>query len=761
MRVAMSAFLVLFSTAAVAHGNEPLQESAAGAEAARESAVELNLPPNVELRVLVEYVAQRLGMNILYDEQLANKRITLRAAERVPVESLRGVLESALQTKGLLLVRDDQPGWWRIVPANNLQAVARPEEAGAPADRPTEVVVEVFVPEHTDPRKLEPLVRPFLTQPGGNLMVLPEQRRLIVTDLASNVDRIRRLVAMADQPAGRVLTEFVPVQHLEAAAAAQQVIQLMTSHMRVRSGEANLTQELDVGSDARTNQVILTGRPERVAEAGTVLEALDVPLGLITHIYSFDVVSPERVDRLAQGLIDPVRAKQLYRSSIDRDARMLVVSTTPEIHEQIRSLQKSLDRPLAESQNPVRFYKLLNTSAVEVLATIRELEGERGIASISAALEAGHTSSTEEPTAAPPAQPSGANRPPAEPGEAPPLPPFVEEDAPAGSLATVPTARAGAVRSERATVVADVNTNTLIVVADPEVQQIYESLIRRLDKRRPQVLIEATIVTVDTSDNFSFGVDIAAREDVSIGGSPAETIVFSNFGLGKINPDTGRLSLTPGLGFNGAVLSGDIADVVIRALRADSRARVMSVPKVLVNDNATGTINSVSEQPFVSVNASDTVATTSFGGFVEAGTEITVTPHIAEGDHLLLEFEVALRSFTGDAGEGIPPPRQTNSVSSQVTVPDGYTVVVGGINRNNASEAVQRVPILGELPIIEYFFSSRDLSNSSSTLFVFIKPVILRDDQFRDLKFISRRDSREAELTNDGQAPASLPMLVR
>ena len=97
----------------------------------------------------------------------------------------------------------------------------------------------------------------------------------------------------------------------------------------------------------------------------------------------------------------------------------------------------------------------------------------------------------------------------------------------------------------------------------------------------------------------------------------------------------------------------------------------------------------------------------------------------------------------------MPPPRQSNVVESEVTVPDGSTIVVGGINRQDAAETVSRIPILGQIPILEYFFSSRTQTDSTSTLFVFLKPVVLRDDDFEDLKYLSASDLRAAGLESE------------
>ena len=91
---------------------------------------------------------------------------------------------------------------------------------------------------------------------------------------------------------------------------------------------------------------------------------------------------------------------------------------------------------------------------------------------------------------------------------------------------------------------------------------------------------------------------------------------------------------------NGTLIDPDVADMVVRALAGHSRARVLAAPNILVNDNSTGKLESVTSVPFSSINASQTVSTTSLGGNQQAGTIITVTPHINEDNHLQLDFDV-------------------------------------------------------------------------------------------------------------------------
>jgi general secretion pathway protein D len=287
------------------------------------------------------------------------------------------------------------------------------------------------------------------------------------------------------------------------------------------------------------------------------------------------------------------------------------------------------------------------------------------------------------------------------------------------------------------------------------VQQLYEKLIVQLDRRRPQVQIECTVVTLDTSNNFTFGVDVAA-----MGGFGSNDIIsFGSFGVARVDPATGSLTPLARPGGTFALLSPGVADVVIRALSQNSKARLVSAPQLLVNDNGKGKLQSVSQEPFAEIlDTGTTQSRTGLGGLAQAGTTISVEPHISEDDYLQLSYSIELSAFTGQGRQGLPPPSQKNSVDSTVTIPDGHTIVVGGLRVKNFRASLDSLPIIDKIPIVNWLIGSRSQTNQDLTLFVFIKPVILRDDRFEDLKYLSGRALRGAELPGDYPVSAPIPM---
>jgi len=717
--------------------------------------IRLNLPDNVELKVLADYVSERLGMNILYDEQAGKKRITVKAPAEIPKESLLGLLQSALKMNDLVLAEADQPGWKKIVPARDLTTVTReilPTGTKLPPKEPLAAITQVIKLEHITPQDAEQVLKPFLTQPGANTFVIRDQPLLIVTDYAHNFPRLLELVRLADRPGPAMVTKFVTAKHVESSNLAADVTRLLSEKYRHVGRGGRAVQPLPtVFALERTNQVVSIGTEAQTKEIEAMVKSLDVAMDMVTEVYQFQAASPERVEKLAKELIDPSVLKHRYRSSVDREAGILIVTAPASVHKEIASLKRDLDVIAEGTISPIRFYKLMNATAAEVLATIQLLRGGKGGLSAIALPQRPRPSATGLSAPVP-----GANLPPSGVGQELPKPPAYKEssqDGTSGSEGTLkPIVRT--VQTEEATVTADTNTNTIIVVASPAVHRVYEQLIKMLDKRRPQVLVEATLVTLDTSGGFALGVEILHE------GSDERHryLTFSSFGLSTVDTAAGSLTLKPGVGFNGALISPDTVDVIIKALESSGRAKVISAPRILVNDNADGTLESIAEAPFTSVNASDTVATTSFAGYAQAGTTISVTPHISEGDHLQLNYSVTLSSFSGEGGAGIPPPRQSNTISSEVTVPNGYAVIVGGLKRHDFAETGRSLPLLGRIPIVKYLFGDWTESESESTLYVFIRPIILRDDTFEDLKYLSEQDLARAGLA--GHYPRSEPSVM-
>lgn len=273
--------------------------------------------------------------------------------------------------------------------------------------------------------------------------------------------------------------------------------------------------------------------------------------------------------------------------------------------------------------------------------------------------------------------------------------------------------------------------NSLIVQATAREHRELSQLIRELDKRQRQVLIEARIVELTDSDNLNLGVEL--------GHSSKDASFFTSFGLSSnLEPRTGLRDITVSAGGTAAVLRPDKVEGILQMLRTKGNARITSAPQLLVNDNAVGSINSIAEEPTTQTNQGETSTTTSFAGFVQAGTQFAITPHISEEDYLRVQYQITLNSFgTKPTDPSIPPPRNTSSIQSEATIPDGYTIVVGGLRTTDESENIDKVPFLGDIPVLEWAFKNTKTERRYKTTYLFITPTIIKRRDFTDLKDVS------------------------
>ncbi|MEM0983570.1 MAG: secretin N-terminal domain-containing protein [Planctomycetota bacterium] len=305
-------------------------------------------------------------------------------------------------------------------------------------------------------------------------------------------------------------------------------------------------------------------------------------------------------------------------------------------------------------------------------------------------------------------------------------------------------------------VVPDPANNQIIVKAPLNQQGEFRELVRRLDRRRPQVYIEATIVSVSDSDAFNLTIELA---DFSAG----EAEFQNNFGLSSFGDVITTIPTVTGAasGFNAAILQSTFVPFVVNTLKTRTDAQIISQPQLLVNDNEEAQIASVLEQPTTAQAVNANTTQVSFSGFEQAGTTLTVTPTIAEAGHISLTYSVEFSDFIGaPSADGIPAPRINQNVTGSATIPSDSTIVVGGIVVRDINNTRTRIPLLGEIPLIEYLFGTTSKTTSETILYIFITPRVLTDPNFNDLKLLTRGPRETVQWNGGVTAPPLTPRFL-
>jgi general secretion pathway protein D len=342
-------------------------------------------------------------------------------------------------------------------------------------------------------------------------------------------------------------------------------------------------------------------------------------------------------------------------------------------------------------------------------------------------------------------------------------------------------------RREEIRFVPDPNTYSLIVYANKKNQEWIANLIQQLDKRRPQVLIDVTLVEITKTDAFNYDLNLISAAPDLVSTSGLTGVIAGDITSGTILDklsESGRSQFAEAQ-WDGDRFTGFYGDkhinALLTAMQSKNYGRVLAKPKILVNDNQEGTIRTTdttyvevsSSVPFTSGTAGDQtnlITTATDYTPYEAGLELNITPHISEGDLLRLDVSLVRSDFkpTGDATK--PPDMTSSEIGTAVWVPDGSTIILGGLIRLNQNKGGKKVPILGDLPLLGGLFRGTNNSDNQSKLYVFVKAEMIRPDQGlahgrEELERLSERnrvafERHEAEFQNYQNWPGIDPRPV-
>lgn len=302
--------------------------------------------------------------------------------------------------------------------------------------------------------------------------------------------------------------------------------------------------------------------------------------------------------------------------------------------------------------------------------------------------------------------------------------------------------------SDRGTVTVDERTNTLIVKDVAKSIENIRTLIDKIDIPVRQVMIEARIVSATDSFSKEIGVrwgilsnGAANNRSLLVGGSNqtladlkdfdietttinGQTVSYPSYDISRpdnLNVDLGVTNPAAGsIAFGLLSLSDVMLDLELSALQADNRGEVISTPKVLTADKQTAKVSSGTQIPYQEASASGATTTS----FREAALSLEATPNITPDGKIGLQLLIT--NGTPVFTNGIVAINE-DSISTNVTVEDGQTVVLGGIFRNRTNNGVDKVPFLGDLPYIGRAFRRDVRSNNKEELLIFVTPKLIND----------------------------------
>ena len=538
--------------------------------------------------------------------------------------------------------------------------------------------------------------------PGGVVKIVPEAE-------AKHNFSVTRGKDVAER-GDRIITQVYPLQYESAAQ--------MMPVLRPLIGPNNAIAVLP-GS----NTLVITDYADNVRRLSAIIGAADQPtpndtaLIKLNHVSAVDVA--QSLGRLmADGgtaAAGQAAAPGGARLTIVPDVRsnsLLVRSENPARIQTLRSLVAGLDVPGAAGGN-IHVVYLRNAEAVKLAETLRGImSGE-----VPAVASAATTTTT-------------------------------------GTAATTTATVSGAAGSSM--ILADPATNSLVIQASDVTYNQLRAVIDKLDARRAQVFVEALIVEVTADKAAEFGIQ---WQDLSNLNDPGTNFIGgTNFGPPGTGTNIidGAINLgSLGQGLNIGVVSGTIEipglglvtnlGMLARALESDVNANILSTPNLVTMDNEEAKIVVGQNVPFITGSYAQTGTTTTANPFQtierqDVGLTLKVRPQVSEGGTVKLQIyqEISsLRESTVNTADVITDKR---SIDSSVLVDDGRIIVLGGLIQDSMQDGLQKVPLLGDVPVLGHFFKYEKRKRVKTNLMVFLRPHVLRDAGSADVLTGERYD---------------------
>jgi type II secretory pathway component GspD/PulD (secretin) len=761
--------------------------------------LELVMPEKINIIALLDLVGKYLNLNYMYDPvDLTGLKgeVTLVLQGPIKIKELYPLAESVLRFKKYVMTR--RGNLVTIVPETKVFDIDAPiVDPNNPEVQAGDVIItRIFELKHIETASAQSLLSAMKL--GVSVSPIASIRTLIVTGYAYRMERIESLLDMIDKPGEQKEFRFRGLKFTTASTLATKVktlaeqlgtvsitISVPTTTTPARptvpgrrtptpprtptrptipsptAAPAKPTVYLD--ADERTNRILMIGLEEQLSIVEKLIETLDVEkqdlrtlrLYEIQHVDAEDVRTklselgiisagagrgaatssraPARTPTVAgrpptssrtptsrlttpstTGAIQDPLAEEPQIVIIEPTNSLLVNGTT-EQHIQIAIIIGYVDaeQEVDSKQNPYVIYPLENQDPEELAGVLEKLISET-----------------------------------------------ITEQTGTDATKLVKTTQKKKKIEDDIFIVPDPKTYSLIVYASKKNQLWLSSLIEDLDQYRPQVLLDCTLVEVFKNDEFNITMNwLQSFPDLTEVSSKA----FDP--LSVVLPETKNRFIEISSAGN-AFYGDDHINFLLSATQTRNYGRVLARPKILVNDNEIGTIKTEETQYIVRVESnvvagagvgtSTTRSSVNFESY-NAGITLEIEPHISKGDQLRLKISMIRTDFRETAAAKVtdpetgavreiekPPDTVSSDIQTIVTVPDSYTIILGGLEKLTQSKGGSKIPILGDLPILGGLFRNTSNDDQQVRLYVFVKAHILRPEDVFDgdstMEVVSRKN---------------------
>lgn len=667
--------------------------------------------------IVLQTYARETGRTLLIAPDAPKANISLRSQTPLNRREYLQAIQTVLRMNNIAMLPVGEK-FLKVVPAsavlaNAIENALEEAEEGPREDR-GEMISQMVQLRYISIEEASKAIAEF-KRAEGKVQIFERTNSILLTDRTENVNRMMEIIRFLDQP--RAVREEVNVCRIKYAKAAnikQRLDEIVAESQKATAGKA-------------TPQAAGSGSP--VIRSVTPLP-VPAPVPGVVRAPIPSLRAPTPVDNpvvealLAEAERGVIRGK--VQILADERTNILLIITQPENMKFFDRIINVLDIETTPDIQ-VTVLRLEYADAEEIAKLLNELIGNVKAEQPKGAAGAGNTPAAGD----------------AKPGEAPrstSLADFAERlRAPAAAAGEPGKSKVGELSKDNIKILANKRNNAVIVQASKSDTAAIRDIIRDMDIMLSQVLIETVVLDVALNSGVSTGIDWVQK--ITTAGNPDSRIGKISYagGGGGGGSTPMAVSAVTNLAYAGLQyffsLPNINVDAVIKASSTDGRAKILSSPVLLTQDNKEATIEATQLRylfkGYTYLNNSSGISTGDRQANVDqrnVGLTVKVTPRINQKGMVVLQISETFEDIGPDQeidGQKWPT-TQTRKLSADIAVKSGETVILGGLVRTEKKNSSTKVPLLGDIPFIgRYLFGSTSATEARSELLVFLTPYVL------------------------------------
>jgi general secretion pathway protein D len=685
----------------------------------------ISLGTEMSVGDLVQLISELTGDTYVLDEAIRAKRVSVIAPSGgFKRKNALRLFEAILDLNGFSIVKTD--GVNKIVLKKDVKTTGIPTELGISSTEPSDrFITRVVQLKNLSASEVASTLRPFISQ-EGDIVAYPASNTVIIVETSSNLNRILKIIENIDR---ETVIEFIKIQHVDAAQVADKLVEIFGGGTAVTPEVTQPTQTTPTRAPLQATRAQRTQRTPQPAVAG--------------------VTGTAGGEQIYLG----------FKVIVDDRTNTLIVTAHPDDLIKIKSIIKKLDVEVDQPEQGIYVIRLQNANAEEIVSVLSSLISGTATPTAGATTRAqtrqrlGRTTGTfggasqlgtgiSTPGSRALSGLSGTEQGAFGIGAAGS---FIERQVSTGGGLQALIAETEGIR-----ITADPSTNSVILIGSRKDYEIVKSVIAQLDIRRKQVFVEAAILEVSLDKLRNLGANLSLgftfnNDNLGFGGTILPGVP-SLLGIAA-NTQAAQATLS---GLQGLFLGvvGEQVDpdgpgpippipsfsALFQAFASLTDVNVLSTPSIITTDNEQAEIVVADVIPFpTGTTVGETGVTVQTIDRQPVGIRLAITPQISEGDFLNLNILTEVSAIRETPVSGLNTQdfgiaTTTRTADSSVVVKNGQTIVIGGLVQDRESTLENKVPILGDVPILGRLFKFHQKSSSKINLMILLTPRIVENE---------------------------------